>query len=350
MSNKTILLGVIAVTLLSTVGTAFAATPNWNITGTWNFDFNLGGSHYLHTMTVTNFDPITGAFSGTGVYVPDSSYTWKVTGVVSGDTISFTIVYDSTSPNPGYTVTGTGTITSATSMSGTATGPGQEFTWTATGTATQDFDHDGVANSQDLCPGTAKDVPTEKLNVNRWIWDGSNFVTNSPKGKGPQLSFSMDQTQGCSCTQILDWLHTNYPAQYGDMNGQYKFGCSISIMQDFIKLTSPKTFTAADSLYYNGPTDSAPLYGTGAFSFTWNPITGAVTGGYYNEIVPPVSGTTYDNIVSGGSVVGNAVSLTFTRTVPNNYAFSFTGTLTGNTLTGQLDGPYLFTATGAVTQ
>lgn len=108
----------------------------WDVTGDWNFDFKLGESDYLHKMTITLFDQSTGAFSGTGVYVPDSSYTWIVNGVVSGDTVSFTIVYDSTSPNPGYTVTGTGTITSATSMSGIATGPGQDFTFSATGQAT----------------------------------------------------------------------------------------------------------------------------------------------------------------------------------------------------------------------
>lgn len=106
-------------------------------------------------------------------------------------------------------------------------------------------------------------------------------------------------------------------------------------------------FSASDSLYYNGSTDSAPLYGTGAISFVWDAKTGAVTGGYYNEIVPPTNGTTYYNVITAGSVIGNTVNLTFTRNNPNSYGpFYFTGTLTGNVLTGTLDGPYLFTATG----
>ncbi len=106
------------------------------------------------------------------------------------------------------------------------------------------------------------------------------------------------------------------------------------------------TFTATDSLYYNGPTTSAPLYGTGAISFTWD-ATGNVTGGYYNEVVPPTTGTTYYNVVTGGSVIGNAVNLTFNRTNPNVYGpFTFTGTLIGNVLIGALDGPYYFIATG----
>jgi hypothetical protein len=108
------------------------------------------------------------------------------------------------------------------------------------------------------------------------------------------------------------------------------------------------TFTATDSLYYNGPTDAAPLYGTGPISFTWDPVTGNVTGGYYNEVVPPVSGTTYYNII-GGTVVGNVFTLTFTRILPSPYAFVGTLTLSGNTVTGTLDGPYYFTATGTVT-
>lgn len=105
-------------------------------------------------------------------------------------------------------------------------------------------------------------------------------------------------------------------------------------------------FTATDSLYYNGPTNSAPLYGTGAISFTWD-ATGNVTGGYYNEVVPPTTGTTYFNVITGGTVIGNNVNLTFNRTTPNVYGpFTFTGTLVGNVLTGTLDGPYYFTATG----
>lgn len=106
-------------------------------------------------------------------------------------------------------------------------------------------------------------------------------------------------------------------------------------------------FTAKDSLYYNGPTNSAPLYGTGAISFTWDKVTGNVIAGYYNEVVPPTTGITYYNVVTTGSVAGSAVNLTFTRTVPNVYGpFNFVGTLSGKVLTGQLDGPYLFTATG----
>ncbi len=108
------------------------------------------------------------------------------------------------------------------------------------------------------------------------------------------------------------------------------------------------TFIARESLYYNGPTEVSPLYANGPISFTWDPITGNVTGGYYYEVHPPYSGTIFYNVVTSGTVTGGGVvNLTFNRTNPNSYGpFNFTGTLDGDVLTGRLDGPYLFTATG----
>ncbi len=125
-------------------------------------------------------------------------------------------------------------------------------------------------------------------------------------------------------------------------------GNSIQLCEVVVDQTT--TFTATDSLYYNGLTNADPLYGNGPITFTWDTATGNVTGGLYEEIVPPTSGTHYFNNVVSGTVVGTAVNLTFQRTNPNAYGpFTFTGTLVGNTLTGTLDGPYLFTATGTVT-
>ena len=108
------------------------------------------------------------------------------------------------------------------------------------------------------------------------------------------------------------------------------------------------TFTAPDSLYYNGPTASYSLYGSGAVSFSWLLATGEVTGGYWTEIVPASTGTPYDNVVASGTVSGGQVNLAFKRTVPNTYAFSAQGSLSGGVFTGTADGPYLWTATGSV--
>ena len=101
-----------------------------------------------------------------------------------------------------------------------------------------DEDGDGIDNDQDMCDGTTADEPTKRLGTNRWIWDGEDWITEKPKGKGkgPDKDFTIEETRGCSCEQILDWLHENYPEEFGEMEGHYKFGCSISIMQEFVSL------------------------------------------------------------------------------------------------------------------
>lgn len=108
------------------------------------------------------------------------------------------------------------------------------------------------------------------------------------------------------------------------------------------------TFNALTSAYNNGSLSSSPLYATGPIHFTWTAATGLVTvpGGYWNEFISP---TTYFNNVTSGSVsTTGAVNLSFVRTVPDSNSFSFSGQLTGNTLTGLMSGNY-FTATGTVT-
>ena len=100
-----------------------------------------------------------------------------------------------------------------------------------------DSDEDGIHDCLDMCPGTVPD--TMNLGTNRWMWNGNAWITKLPKGRGPQKYFDMvGDTYGCNCRQILDWLHANYPAQFGNMEGHYKFGCSISIMEDFLRLSN----------------------------------------------------------------------------------------------------------------
>lgn len=54
------------------------------------------------------------------------------------------------------------------------------------------------------------------------------FETINPKGSGPQLSFTIEDTMGCSCAQIIQTL--------GLGEGHKKYGCSIFAMQDWIAL------------------------------------------------------------------------------------------------------------------
>ena len=90
--------------------------------------------------------------------------------------------------------------------------------------------------SSEICPETETD--TMQLQTNRWMFNGTAWITKLPNGTGPQKSYTIEDTQGCSCKQILDWLHENHPEEYGNMLGHYKYGCSISIMDAFIELTS----------------------------------------------------------------------------------------------------------------
>jgi hypothetical protein len=106
----------------------FNMCPNWDITGSWTLDYDYLGGSYVHMMLVTQPD---GTFTGTGNYVPDPSYTWDVDGKVSGDMITFHILYTGT--NAGYQTWTTGIIHPDGTMSGTwFSSSGQDGTWLST--------------------------------------------------------------------------------------------------------------------------------------------------------------------------------------------------------------------------
>ncbi|MCX8189691.1 MAG: putative metal-binding motif-containing protein [Candidatus Diapherotrites archaeon] len=89
------------------------------------------------------------------------------------------------------------------------------------------------------------------LGVNRLMWTDAYswddyFTTLSSKtvkGKtnffAAQSAFTLDMTNGCSCTQILDILQKYNPALYGKMEGHRKFGCSKSVVEDFLYYLAP---------------------------------------------------------------------------------------------------------------
>lgn len=162
---------------------------------------------------------------------------------------------------------------------------------------------------------------------------GNGFlIDNFSESSGPILIGPPTNKDQCKNN---GWKTFNYPWFQNQ-------GACVSFVN-----TGLLKFDASNSMYYNGPTNSAPLYGTGAFGLTWDWNTGIVKSGYYNEVAPPVTGTTFYNIVTSGTVSKSGiVSLTFDRTIPNVYHFIFTGNLVKNLLTGFLDGPYWFTATG----
>lgn len=99
----------------------------------------------------------------------------------------------------------------------------------------KDEDADGVPNDADLCPATVlpENVPTEILGTNRFAdTDGDGrFNTTPPNGNGPGSSFTLGDTAGCSCEQIIE--------SQGLGNGHTKFGCSIGAMRNWTSLLNP---------------------------------------------------------------------------------------------------------------
>jgi len=98
-----------------------------------------------------------------------------------------------------------------------------------------DTDNDGVANSVDVCPGTEipEAVPTQSLGINRWaLVDGDTvFDTQVPPGGGPGVSFTTEDTGGCSCAQIIE--------EQGLGFGHTRFGCSTGEMEAWVELVNP---------------------------------------------------------------------------------------------------------------
>jgi len=92
-----------------------------------------------------------------------------------------------------------------------------------------DSDHDGVNDCIDKCPGTTADVLLGILGTNRYKWNGTNWTTNLPKGKGNGFMPTMANTEGCSCTQIIKILKSETGDNYC---GHLAFGCSRSIFKE----------------------------------------------------------------------------------------------------------------------
>jgi predicted extracellular nuclease len=97
---------------------------------------------------------------------------------------------------------------------------------------TKDLDDDGVVDNLDFCPGTVipESVPTQRLGTNRWalVDEDGIFDTEKPNGRGGGLdrSFTLQDTAGCSCEQIIEELDLG--------KGHVKFGCSTGAMEDWI--------------------------------------------------------------------------------------------------------------------
>jgi Thrombospondin type 3 repeat len=94
----------------------------------------------------------------------------------------------------------------------------------------EDADGDGEGDACDACAATVRpeSVPTVQLGVNRFaLTDGDTaFDTTPPQGGGPGAAFTLADTRGCSCEQIIDRL--------GLGEGHRKFGCSLGAMRSWV--------------------------------------------------------------------------------------------------------------------
>jgi hypothetical protein len=125
-------------------------------------------------------------------------------------------------------------------QSGLRSGPGdqllkQALAWLGP-PVDDDADGDGVPNDVDYCPETMipEGVPTVQLNPNHWALFDADVVFDTVikgKGKGPNRSYYIEDTAGCSCEQIIE--------MQGLGGGHAKHGCSISAMDDWVELVNP---------------------------------------------------------------------------------------------------------------
>lgn len=94
-----------------------------------------------------------------------------------------------------------------------------------------DSDGDGILDGADRCAGTAipESVPTQRLLVAHYaLVDGDGVFDTRWPPLGPIVAsrFTLEDTAGCSCEQIIDELHLG--------NGQKKFGCGPGVMAYWI--------------------------------------------------------------------------------------------------------------------
>lgn len=115
----------------------------------------------------------------------------------------------------------------------------------------QDDDGDGVLNDEDVCADTVipEGVPTRKLRVNRFALTDADgvFDTVQPLGQGPQKSFTIEDTAGCSCEQII------LAQELG--KGHTRYGCSLSAMEEWVALVNPAPSFSAIVFSGTAPTD-----------------------------------------------------------------------------------------------
>jgi MYXO-CTERM domain-containing protein len=122
-----------------------------------------------------------------------------------------------------------------------------------------DPDGDGVCTGSDACPGTVlpESVPTIRLGINHFAdIDGDGvFETTEPNGVGPQRHYTLKDTYGCTCEQIIDTL--------GIGEGHRKYGCSVGTMDRWTGWLKAHGYIAGSGCSIGSGRDSSPPWALG---------------------------------------------------------------------------------------
>lgn len=123
----------IAAMIFASVGFALpaGATSSWDLTGSYTIEFTCTSGCaglYPHSMTIDVIDTGTGAFSGTGYYIPSPGITWVVGGTIIGSALDFDIDYDASA----YHVDLVGSVVGGVLSGTAASNASQTFTWVTT--------------------------------------------------------------------------------------------------------------------------------------------------------------------------------------------------------------------------
>jgi hypothetical protein len=105
-----------------------------------------------------------------------------------------------------------------------------------------DEDGDGICDPDDFCLGSVADDPI-RLGVNRFaniiVGGDPDFFETNKRGRADK-TFTTEETQGCTCAQIVEDLPLNDEEQAkldagGTLrDGHEDFGCSSSIIEDWL--------------------------------------------------------------------------------------------------------------------
>ncbi len=94
--------------------------------------------------------------------------------------------------------------------------------------SSQDKDSDGVLDNEDRCPNTVlpESVPTKKLLRKRYADIDGDGIFETKEKEIIDSQYSLNDTYGCTCEQILDLKHNNI--------AEKKFGCRIKTIDMFM--------------------------------------------------------------------------------------------------------------------